>query len=98
MKRLFDYFAGVVLINLPERSDRLAAAVREFEKSGYALSHPASRILIMPGKRFDDLDGFPSTGMRGSFTSHLRAIELARSLKLKNVVICEDDVKFNHVD
>lgn len=98
MRKLFTSFAATLLINLPERKDRLAATCHEFKKIGYAINDPNSSVTVVPGKKFDSADGFPSIGMRGSFNSHLSAIELAQSLKLKNVLVCEDDLKFNSVD
>ncbi|MBC9882146.1 hypothetical protein G8O24_32970 [Bradyrhizobium sp. INPA01-394B] len=98
MQKLFQNFDAIFLINLPERKDRLAATVREFEKIDYPIAHPHNRVRIIPGTKFLSADGFPSIGMRGSFTSHLSAIQSAQALKLRNVLVCEDDIRFNSVD
>jgi GR25 family glycosyltransferase involved in LPS biosynthesis len=78
----FDYFDEIYCINLDERTDRWQHAQQEFAKAG----------ILDRVKRFSairDIDG-----RVGIIKSNLAIIKIAKSQKLKNVLIFEDDVQF----
>lgn len=97
MERIPDYFDRTLILNLPERTDRLRLVKREFLGIGIAVDRPLDRVSVLSGIRYKDAGGYQSIGARGSIASHLAAIELARSRHLRNVLICEDDIKFTNV-
>ncbi|MBR0836975.1 hypothetical protein JQ612_27590 [Bradyrhizobium manausense] len=97
MQQLVSRFSHTFLINLPSRSDRWRAARSEFARVGLILDQNGGKLSTFPAAKFDDADGFPSKGSKGAFFSHLTILELAREQKMADVLICEDDLKFNNV-
>ena len=89
---IIDYFDRTAIINLPERSDRRAETRDEFKRTGWTLEH--RNVNFFPAIRPQTPDGFPSTGAKGCFLSHMSAIKQARQDKLANILIMEDDIAF----
>lgn len=87
---IFAIFARIYLINLPERTDRLAESLAELEKAGLRRDDP--RLHIFAAVRPNEAGSFPSIGARGCFLSHLAVIRLACQAQLENVLILEDDI------
>jgi hypothetical protein len=90
---LTDYFAAIFVINLPERRDRRKAISGELERAGVPLC--AGKVEIFPAERPKKAQGFPNTGARGCFLSHLHILQKALERGLPNVLIIEDDLVFS---
>ncbi len=90
---LLGYFDRLAIINLPERTDRIAALRRELARVGIGLDNPKTTIPHAP--RPSDANGFPSRGVYGSFLSHLEIIEAAERDGLESVWVLEDDAIFS---
>jgi hypothetical protein len=80
------------VINLPDRTDRLAEFDVQLAKIGLSLSH--SGVRIFPAIRPTELAGFPTLGTRGCFLSHKTVIEQALLTGNGTAIICEDDLDF----
>lgn len=80
------------MINLSERTDRLAEFCVQLTGIGLSLNHP--RVRIFPAIRPAELAGFPTLGTRGCFLSHKAVIEQTLSAGERSVIICEDDLDF----
>jgi len=87
---LFDVFERIVVINLPERTDRRRETLAELRRAGIDRDNP--RLEIFAGIRPTDAAAFPSIGARGCFESHLGVIEVAIRDRVENVLILEDDL------
>lgn len=74
-----EYFDAIYCINLDERSDRWEKAQEEFKK-----------LNITDVKRFSAIKH--EKGAIGCRESHLKIIQEAKNLGLKNILIFEDDV------
>src|SRR5579883_151650 len=85
-----DLFGSAYLINLPDRTDRLKSARRQFAHVGWKLG--AGGIQLLPALRFADRAGFPTAGARGCFHSHLECLRRADAEGRRNVLILEDDI------
>ena len=83
-----EHIDKVIYINLEHRTDRRA----EFEAECHRVGIPADKIIRFPAIKTD-----PSIAGVGCSRSHAAALELAHTLGLKNVLICEDDCNF-HAD
>lgn len=90
---LFDYFDGVLVLNLGIRPDRW----KKF------LSNLPMNWPFRPPFRFDAVDGskvdFPSNwksnhGAWGCYLSHLRILEMAIERGLNSILVLEDDAVF----
>jgi len=92
MQRLIEYFDRAYLINLPDRTDRLRSAKREFAKIG--VEFPSDRVRLHYGERPSERRGVYAIGARGSFCSHRSVLREAEKQRLKNVLVFEDDVFF----
>ena len=92
MKQIVDHFDRAYIINLRERTDRRQQTIKEFAKIG--IDVPSARVQFHTADRPTDRAGFPSIGARGSFTSHLKILDLARQGGLQNVLVFEDDIGF----
>jgi hypothetical protein len=88
--KLGKFFDRVFVINLPERTDRRRAIVRELERAGLPLE--PGRVEIFPAIRPDGPAGFPSLGARGCFLSHRACLARARDEGARNVLVVEDDL------
>src|SRR5690242_13217350 len=83
---LVNAFGRTYLINLPERTDRLRSARREFARVGW------DGVTVFPACRFDSAGGFQSIGARGCFHSHLACLTRALEDRCGDVLILEDDI------
>lgn len=90
MLTLADHFDRTYIINLPERTDRRSAILRELSVAGISVTD--SRVQISSAIRSEKACGFPSRAVRGCYMSHLAVLEDARNRKLKNVLVMEDDL------
>lgn len=79
---------GVFVINLKHRADRRVAMKRQLSKIGWGAE-------FFNAIRPREPAGFPSTGARGCFLSHLSILRNAHLRQMPRVVILEDDLNFN---
>jgi len=84
----FDYFDAKYLINLPERKDRLRRVRKQFEKHSLSFNE----ISLFESVKCPEADGFPSTGARGCFLSHLGVLKDAKTRGAEKILIMEDDL------
>ena len=85
-----NYFARIYVINLPERTDRRVAVVRELEKARLPLE--PGKVELFPAIRPSTAAGFANIGYRGCFLSHFNVLKRANEDGLRNVLIMEDDL------
>jgi glycosyl transferase, family 25 len=95
VKKIIEYFDRTYVINLSDRVDRRRQVAREFSRVGITI--PNAKVLFYRATRPTEKGAFVSRGERGCFTSHKQILELACRDKLRNVLICEDDVCFRNV-
>jgi hypothetical protein len=79
-------FGAALVINLPERTDRLRAIQAEFKAAGW------DNVRLVPGIKFVDAAGFKTPSWRGCFHAHLACLEIAQAENLASVLILEDDI------
>jgi len=89
---LFDAFDRICIVNLPERSDRRREVTRELQRQGVAVD--GDRVRCFAATRPAGPAGFPSTGARGCFLSHLAVLRQARADGVQRLLVLEDDVMF----
>jgi glycosyl transferase, family 25 len=82
----------LVLINLPNRTDRKSEFAAQLRRIGLSLDDPG--IEVFPAIRPTDLAGFPTLGTRGCYLSHMAVLERAMEVGDSSVIICEDDCDF----
>ena len=88
-------FARPIVINLPERTDRLADALTELSRaSGRPVEVGADVEVIRPA-RFTEAGGFANAAYRSNLDAHLQAARLGRELDREQVLVAEDDLAFN---
>lgn len=87
---LFGAFDRIVVINLPERSDRRREMLAELARAGILESD--SRLKFFAAIRPADAGSFPSIGARGCFMSHLGVIEDALRDGVGRLLVLEDDL------
>jgi len=80
----FDFFDGIVYINLAHRKDRKHAIEKELMR----LNAPIDKVHLIEGI-FDIFNGH-----RGCAQSHLAALDLAAHSQWDHVLILEDDAVF----
>ena len=90
MKSLPEFFGCTFLINLPDRTDRLKAAKRQFSRVNWSFG--ANGVQIFRAFRYSDSMGFPSAAVRGCFQSHLECLKRAHEHGSHSVMILEDDI------
>jgi len=90
MKTLNDFFQEIHCINLYKRTDRWEECVEEFDKH----SINVERYKAFDGKDLESLPGLNS-GQVGAIYSHRGIIQEAKERGLDNILILEDDVKFD---
>jgi hypothetical protein len=90
--RMLDTYGPLVLINLPERTDRRSEFDVQLKRIGLSLDHP--KVHVFPAIRPDTLEGFPTLGTRGCFLSHMQAMEQALASGATSIILCEDDLDF----
>ena len=88
--KLFDAFERIVVINLPERTDRRSEMMAELGKAGVDAFDP--RLRFLPAIRPTSAGAFPGIGARGRYASHLAAIDSAIRDRVSGVLILEDDL------
>jgi hypothetical protein len=88
--KVFDAFERIVVINLPERTDRRRETLVELRRAG--IGERDGRLSFFPGIRPRDAGLFPGIGARGCFESHLGVIAAALRDGIENVLVLEDDV------
>jgi glycosyl transferase, family 25 len=84
--KLPDLFGATLVINLPERTDRLQAMNAEFQALGW------NGVRVVPGLKFDDAAGFKKPSWRGCFLAHLACLKIAQAENLDSVLVLEDDI------
>ena len=88
--KIFDAFERIVVINLPERTDRRREMTAELRRAGIDRRDP--RLQFFAGIRPADAGQYPSIGARGCFESHLGVIREAIRDRVESVLILEDDL------
>ncbi len=90
-----DFFEHIFCINLERRPDRMEQSKIEFEKHGlqvqFITAVDGNEIEVKPVKTVDSI---ATKGEIGCTLSHLKVVQLAKSMELKNCLILEDDVSF----
>ena len=89
---LLDAFGRIVILNLPERTDRRRGIEAELHKVGLSLSHPA--VILFPATRPESAGGFPSIGAHGAFLSHCAVMERMQAEGWARMLVLEDDMGF----
>ena len=80
---LSNYFERVVIINLPERTDRRRRMERQLEAAGIDPQRPP--VEFFAGIRPAEAGGWPSIGSRGGFLSHDTVLRQAKERGLRNI-------------
>ena len=101
MRKAFEYFDKVFLINLDKRKDRLDRCNEIFEKNGVL-----DLVERFPGIIPDPSEDIPYTKdtekikvpLYGCLLSHINIIKKAKSEGLKSILVLEDDVEFINID
>lgn len=88
--KLNDFFDKIYCINLDRRVDRWEECEKLFTKHGLVVE----RFSAIDGNDTPYNLGYPYDNELAGSISHTRVIEKAKELKLKNVLILEDDVDF----
>ncbi len=88
-------FAHPILINLPERTERLADSLAELSTAtGRPVVVDRDVHLIRP-TRFTEPAGFANPGFRSNLHAHLQAARWARESEWERVAVFEDDLACN---
>lgn len=87
---LVDAFDRIVVINLARRKDRLREISEQLHRLGLSFDHP--KLLRFDACRFDEPAGFPTTGTRGCFHSHMCVWQEAVARGDQSVLLLEDDL------
>lgn len=90
MKTLNDFFQKIYCINLERRTDRWEESILEFD----TFKLEVERYSAFDGNELDQIPGL-NPGQLGAIYSHRGVIQKAKDLNLDNVLILEDDVKFD---
>jgi GR25 family glycosyltransferase involved in LPS biosynthesis len=90
MSSLNNYFQEIQCINLERRSDRWKECLEEFNKYNLIVN----RYEAFDGENLNELSGL-NRGQVGAIYSHRGVIQYAKNNKLDNILILEDDVKFD---
>jgi GR25 family glycosyltransferase involved in LPS biosynthesis len=101
MRKAFEYFDKVFLINLDKRKDRLDRCNDIFEKNNVK-----DLVERFPGIVPDPSDDIPYTKdtekikvpLYGCLLSHVNIIKKAKAEGLKSILVFEDDVDFINID
>ena len=89
---LLDIFDRVVIINLPNRTDRRQEMRSMLRRVGW--DSESAKVTWFPGIDPQSAAGFASPGWRGCYISHVAALNVARNLNVARVLIMEDDCEF----
>lgn len=79
-----EYIQKILYINLDRRTDRRL----EFENEILRLEIPESKVVRFSAYKMN-------SPLAGCSLSHAKALRLAHSMNLENVLICEDDFNFH---
>jgi GR25 family glycosyltransferase involved in LPS biosynthesis len=90
MNTLNDYFQEIHCINLDRREDRWQECKEEFNKHNLIVE----RFSAFDGKDLP-IQSNLNSGQMGAIYSHRGIIEKAKERNLDNILILEDDVKFD---
>jgi glycosyl transferase, family 25 len=90
--RLFSSFDQIYVVNLAERTDRLAEMAKELERIGTSFDDP--RVRRFEAIRPADPGGFRSIGARGCFLSQLEVLRIALRAGHRRILLFEDDLDF----
>ena len=101
MRKAFEYFDKVFLINLDKRTDRLERCNDIFEKNNVL-----DLVERFPGIVPDPSSDIPYTKdtekikvpLYGCLLSHINIIKKAKDEGLKSILVLEDDVEFINID
>jgi GR25 family glycosyltransferase involved in LPS biosynthesis len=101
MRKAFEYFDKVFLINLDKRKDRLDRCNNIFEQNSVM-----DLVERFPGIVPNPSDDIPYTKdtekikipLYGCLLSHINIIKRAKEEGLKSVLVLEDDVDFINID
>lgn len=88
-------FARPIVINLPERTGRLADALTELSGASGRPVEVGDDVEVIHPARFTEPGGFANPAYRSNLDAHLRAACLARALGREQVLVVEDDLAFN---
>jgi len=93
MKRLFDRFDQVKIINLPERTDRKAAVLEELARIGFENLGP--RLSFFEARRPpSEPSAAAAARPNGALISHREAIREALAAGANSLLVLEDDIFF----
>jgi glycosyl transferase family 25 len=87
-----NLFDAIYIINLPERTDRKAEMIEQFEHAG--ISGQSQRLVFFDAFRPQDKGEFPTIGTRGCFLSHLGVLKAALAAGHASILVLEDDLNF----
>lgn len=87
--KLQEFFDRIVIINLPERTDRKKEIINELAKINCPIGN---QVQIFPAIRPQNSKGFPSIGAHGCFLSHEAVINQAIKDNVQRLLIIEDDL------
>jgi len=90
--RLFASFDKIYVVNLADRTDRLAEMIGELARIGTSFDDP--RIRRFEAIRPVDPGGFRSIGARGCFLSQLEVLRDALRAGHNRILLFEDDLDF----
>ena len=89
---LLDGFPRIVVVNLPERTDRRREMEQQLRAVGSEPCDP--RIRFFAAARPREVGDWPGIGARGCFQSHLEILREAAADGLESILILEDDCDF----
>jgi glycosyl transferase family 25 len=84
---MWEFIDKVIYINLDHRQDRRDIMAEFFEKGNI----PLEKVIRFPAIKRED-------GKIGAIYSHMEALKLAKQNGWKNVLICEDDLEWLHLE
>lgn len=91
MKTLNDHFSKIFCINLDKRTERYEECLKEFKK----INIEVERISAIDGKPIFKEGLHKNAGAYGLMLTNIKIFENAIQNNYKNILILEDDVKFN---
>ena len=86
---IFGYFEKAYCLNLPERTDRRLHTAEQFERIGL------KGVSFIDAVKPFDQGVFRTPGTHGCALSHRHLFRMAKTEKLENILIFEDDVVFS---
>jgi glycosyl transferase, family 25 len=89
---LLDLFDRILILNLPNRSDRRQELRSMFRRVGWDPEDP--KLTWFPAIDPRTAAGFSTPGARGCFLSHIAVLNVARGAGYDRVLVLEDDCEF----